>query len=327
MTILSRYRLTEAIVSLLNQLEKLKTTLDLLPVNKKLELYYRKKSILKSALYSARIEGNPLTVDDLFRRSRQSSHKLELKNLSRAMELIFRSSWKKHLVSKDLKHLHSILLSGLSGNSGSFRQDPSAIFNSAGAVVYVCPGPAEIKPMMAQLLSFINLGEEPFPAAKAALVHLAFEKIHPFLDGNGRVGRLLIHLILKKSNFDFRGLAVFEEYFDQNRQEYYDLLAESGKDATSFVEFCLKGFVYSLKQAVKDKSIRATVKKEDLLPPRRQEILRIIRDHRLASLNFLQRRFVKVSGRLLRYDLKKLIDGGFIHKLGVTRGAVYEVIS
>lgn len=327
MTIPSRYRLTKDIVSLLNQLEKLKTTLDLLPVNKKLELYYRKKNILKSALYSARIEGNPLTVDDLFRRLGQSSHKLELTNLSRAMELIFRSSWRRRLIPEDLKHLHSVLLSGLSGNAGNFRQNSSAIFNSAGVAVYVCPGPAEIKPMMVQLLSFINLGGEPFPAAKAALVHLAFEKIHPFLDGNGRVGRLLIHLILKKCNSDFRGLAVFEEYFDQNRQEYYDLLAKSGKDATSLVEFCLKGFVYSLKQAVKAKSIRSTVKKEDLLPPRRQEMLRIIRDHRSASLDFLQRRFVKVSGRLLRYDLKKLVDGGFIRKLGITRGAIYEVIS
>ena len=121
-------------------------------------------------------------------------------------------------------------------------------------------------------------------------------------------------------------MAVFEEYFDQNRQEYYDLLAESGKDATSFVEFCLKGFVYGLKQAVKDKSIRATVKKEDLLPPRRQEILRIIRDHHSASLDFLQRRLINVSGRLLRYDLKKLADGRFIRKLGITRGAIYEAI-
>lgn len=322
-----RYRLSKDIVSLLNQLEKLKTILDLLPVNKKLDLYHRKKSILKSALYSARIEGNPLTVDDLFRRSGRINHKLELTNLSRAMEFIFRSSWKKHLVSKDLKHLHSILFSGLSGNAGSFRQDPSAIFNSTGIAVYVCPGPAEITSMMGRLLSFINSKRESFPAVKAALVHLAFEKIHPFLDGNGRVGRLLIHLILKKFNFDLRGLAVFEEYFDQNRQEYYDLLAKNGKDATGFVEFCLKGFVYSLKQAVKDRSIRAAVKKEDLLPPRRQEILRTIRDHRSASLDFLQRRFINVSGRLLRYDLKKLAGGGFIRKLGITRGVVYEAIS
>ena len=76
MTIPPKYRLTKNIVLLLNQLEKLKTTLDLLPVNKKLEAYYRKKSILRSALYSARIEGNPLTEADVNSRNAQLKDKL-----------------------------------------------------------------------------------------------------------------------------------------------------------------------------------------------------------------------------------------------------------
>ncbi len=69
----------------------------------------------------------------------------------------------------------------------------------------------------------------------------------------------------------------------------------------------------------------SSIPEEELkLPPRSWEILHVIRDHRQVSFNFIQRRFFAVSGRLLRYDLKKLQDADFIIKRGVTRGAVYE---
>jgi 8-oxo-dGTP diphosphatase len=66
------------------------------------------------------------------------------------------------------------------------------------------------------------------------------------------------------------------------------------------------------------------INKEDYLLPRRFEILQIIRDHQQVSFDFIKRRFMAVSDRLLRYDLKKLQDDGFIKKRGVTRGAIYE---
>lgn len=328
MTIPPRYRLTKNIVSLLNQLEKLKTTLDLLPVNKKLEAYHRKKSILKSALYSARIEGNPLTETDIASRNAQPGDKLESSNLSRAIEFVLRPSWKKPLVADDLKRLHRLVLNGLSDNAGFLRQEPSAIFNSAGIAVYICPSPAEIKTLLRKLLSYINRKTlDPIPV-KALLSHLVFEKIHPFVDGNGRAGRLLIHLMLKKWNWNLRGLAAFEQYLDHHRQEYYDLLATSGKNATEFVEFFLKSLLWSIKQAIKVRRTtpQGKLSEEQNLPPRRSEILNIIRDHRQISLDFLHRRFAAISPRLLRYDLKKLQDTNLIKKLGVTRGAVYKTI-
>lgn len=320
MIIPPRYRLTKNIVSLLNQLEKLKTTLDLLPVNKKLELYHRKKSILKSALYSARIEGSPITEADI------DSHNAS--NLSRAIEFILRPSWKKPLTTEDLKRLHRLVLNGLSDSAGILRQEPSAIFNSAGVAVYICPSPPEIKTLLQKLLSYINRKTlDPVPV-KALLSHLVFEKIHPFLDGNGRVGRLLIHLVLKKWQWNLQGQASFEQYLDRYRQEYYDLLSTNGTDATEFVEFFLKSLLWSIRQAIKVRKTAAPAKlsKEQNLPPRRLEILDIIRDHRQVSLDFIHRRFAAVSPRLLRYDLKKLQDVNLIKKLGVTRGAVYETV-
>ena len=64
-----------------------------------------------------------------------------------------------------------------------------------------------------------------------------------------------------------------------------------------------------------------------LLPPRQEEMYFIIKDHRMVSFDFLKRRFLKIPGRTLRYDLKKLQNGGYVVKVGKTRGSYYTTIS
>ena len=321
------YTLNKNIVILLQQIERLKTEFDLFPQDILLEKYTRRKSILKSAVYSARIEGNPKTLEEVSTQSIKNSkekHKRELWNLVRTLEFVLKHSWKKDVSIDDIKNLNAMVLNDLSPEAGILRGEPSAIFNQAGIAIYVCPPPQEIKDLLNQLLHYVNEDNEPFAPVKAALTHHAFEKIHPFLDGNGRVGRLLIHLLLKKWKFDLRGLVAFEEYFDQERTAYYDLLAMRKNDITFFVEFFLQSLKVSFKDAVKAQARPGKTNKEELLPPRRYEILRIIKDHRQVSFDFVRRRFMAVSDRLLRYDFKKLQDAEFIKKRGVTKGAIYE---
>ena len=237
------YTLNKNIVILLQQIERLKTEFDLFPQDILLEKYTRRKSILKSAVYSARIEGNPKTLEEVSTQSIKNSkekHKRELWNLVRTLEFVLKHSWKKDVSIDDIKNLNAMVLNDLSPEAGILRGEPSAIFNQAGIAIYVCPPPQEIKDLLNQLLHYVNEDNEPFAPVKAALTHHAFEKIHPFLDGNGRVGRLLIHLLLKKWKFDLRGLVAFEEYFDQERTAYYDLLAMRKNDITFFVEFFLQ---------------------------------------------------------------------------------------
>ncbi len=327
MTIPPRYRLTKEIAGLLADIERLKAQLDLLPQIKIQEKFLRRKSILKSAVYSARIEGNPrqpheISIADLKQTKDQT--KLESVNIYRAIEFILQENRRTKIKIDDVKKIHRLAMDQLSAEAGILRQQPSAIFNSAGIAIYICPSPAEIKTLLQKLLFFINRKTlDPIPV-KALLAHLVFEKVHPFLDGNGRVGRLLIHAILKQWRYNLRGLSAFEQYFENHRQEYYDLLAQTVKDATAFVSFGLKALRFGLKKTISSVHPSKNLARQDLLPPRRQEILAIIRDHRQASFDFLHRRFPAVSGRLLRYDLKKLQTAGLIKKLGVTRGAVYE---
>lgn len=327
MKIPPQYTLNQEITLLLQRVERLKTQFDLTPWEKTIEKYSRQKSILKSAVYSARIEGNPNTIERVSRqtiRNSKDKYKIELENLYKSLEFVLSEKWENDILMEDIKNIHSLVLSGLNLQAGSLRQEQSAIFNQAGVAIYVCPPPQEITKLLNIWLKFVNSNNEPFILIKTVLAHYSFEKIHPFLDGNGRVGRLLIHIILKKFNYDLRGLVAFEEYLDQNKQVYYDLLNIRKKDITPFVVFFLKGIEESLVKSIKFGKATKSINKEESLPPRRWEILQIIRDHKQVSINFIQRRFFAVSGRLLSYDLKKLQDAGFIIKRGVTRGAVYE---
>ncbi len=316
----------------MQQIERLKTQLDLLPDNKVQEKYTRQKMLLKSALFSARIEGNPKTLEELEREGfvdSQEKHHLEITNLYQVLEYILKINWQKPLTLDDIRQIHQRVMQNLTAEAGFLRAEPSAIYNSAGVAVYVCPLPNEIKDLLVQLLTYCNNNFETIIPIKTALIHVAFEKIHPFLDGNGRVGRLLIHLALKKDGYDLRGLVPIEEYLDQHRQTYYDLLLENKQDRTEFVEFFLDAMIEGLQTAVALKTEQKTKKlsSEDDLPLRRFEILQIIKDHKIASFDFLKRRFLKIPERTLRYDLKQLVDKGFIKKRGITRGSVYEILA
>ena len=85
------------------------------------------------------------------------------------------------------------------------------------------------------------------PAVIAAIAQFVFEKIHPFADGNGRVGRLISSFLLEKKGFGFRGLAPFEEYIEEYRSIYYSHL-EPTTDCTGFIEFFLEAFIFQLKK-------------------------------------------------------------------------------
>lgn len=100
---------------------------------------------------------------------------------------------------------------------------------------------------------FINRDDELTPLVKAALVHVQFESIHPFLDGNGRVGRLLIQMMLCNSGLLKKPLLYLSLYFKQHRQEYYRLLNGIRQDGNweAWIEFFLEAVQYTASDAVR----------------------------------------------------------------------------
>ncbi len=317
-----KYRLTPNLSELLSSIEASRQVIDSITIPPEIENNIRRQSTLRSSVYSARIEGNELTLDSLDSSSK-NQQKVEIFNILKALNLLNKKS-KKDIVLKDVLELHSITLDSLHPDAGKIRTNAEAIFNSAGIAIYMPPPPKQVPVFLNKLIKYVNTGRERFIPVKAALAHFTFEKIHPFEEGNGRVGRLLMQKILKQGGYGMKGLLSLEEYLDNHRAEYYRALEEPEKDLTDYVVFMLTSIDETAKKAKEMVLQKQKVEITDYLLPRRAEILNIIREQRMVNFDQLRRRFMAVNPRTLRYDLKKLQDAGLIKKRGTTKGVYYE---
>jgi len=178
---------------------------------------------------------------------------------------------------------------------------------------------------MDTLITYIH-NQNDFPLITAFVSHLVFEKIHPFLDGNGRVGRALIPAILKCKKYTVSFPVTLEEYLDAHREDYYDALMLGMKDTESYLVFMLKAFCEQMKLTIEKleyQSQKSPAMQE--LTARQEEVYNIIREHKTVTLNFIARRFLKVPERTLRHDLAKLVEKNLVTKIGNTKGVEYRV--
>lgn len=282
-------------------------------------------SLLKSSLYSARIEGNPLTEPSLLQ-STDYLRKKEVDNILHATKFIAEVlSDGKSITKQSFLSLHKIVMRDLTNEVGFFRKDMGAIFNETGVAVYLPPPPSKINPLIGQLVSFINSDQEKFPIITALISHLIFEKIHPFIDGNGRVGRLLIPLVLRLKKYDFGLCVPVEEYFDNHKADYYYALDIGLKNTSDYLLFMLTAYTKTLDDVKIE--LHNAIKESDkiYLPPRQEEIWSIIKEHRTVSFDFLRRRFLRIPKRTLRYDIQQLVKQDLIVKIGKTKGSYYTV--
>lgn len=325
---------TATIATLVADLQACNAALRLIPSEPQHEQYLRKKSLLKSSLFSARIEGNKLTLDDIkpldfsenIHSATKSRAKIEVTNLSGAYEWVFSQNSSAPLTASKIKLLHSKAMKNIDPDAGLFRCEESAIFNEAGAAVYLTPSPQKIKPMLEEFLRFIKENTQT-TSVTACMAHIIFEKIHPFLDGNGRVERLVFAYLLHQADLQMRGMLSVEEVLDTKKSQYYDVLSKNTANLTPAVEYLLECLVEAARMSLeqlKQATSNSTTPALNLLP-RRQEILQVIEDHKLVSFDFLVRRFMTIKPSTLHYDLKCLIDQGYIFKVGQTRGAQYSV--
>lgn len=308
------YTLTTKIQTLLNTLEGQKTAFSLIPIKPEIILNLRRKSLLNSALYSAHIEGITDNTD---------LDKLAIQNLESTYTWLYQQKDRLQIDSDFIKLIHSKSMKNLRSDAGQYRTEQSAIFNSAGLAVYLTPPPQKIKLLLSTWQAQLD-HTDVHPLIQAVISHYQFEKIHPFIDGNGRVGRLILTQVLRQTHFDLDGLLVIESSISDTRDEYYYHLQNESKDLTDFIEYFLT-LISNAVFVVLQKIIEPQQDNSALvLLPRRQELLNIIKDHRVVSFDFLHRRFAGIPPSTLRFDLLSLKRARYIQKLGNTRGALYS---
>jgi len=324
MKIPPNYKITQEIISLISQIETQRNILSSLQIPPDLKEKIQRISLLQSSLFSARIEGNPLKIEEI-EHTPNEKKKIEIFNLVKASQYIEKKIKSSQNITKNIiLDLHQIVMKDI--GVWGIRDEPGAIFDSAGMVVYLPPLPNEISSLLSNLFDYINSQQETFPLVKTLISHLVFEKIHPFIDGNGRVGRLLIFAILKSADFNFSLTVPFEKYLDEHESQYYSHLDNGLTNPEDYLLFMLKAIYEETKNLIsqigneigKDKDLY-------LLPPRQEEIYLIVKDHVFVSFDDLRRRFARVPERTLRYDLKKLQEKNLLVKTGKTKGSFYKI--
>jgi Fic family protein len=325
MLIPPRYTLNSEIVKLLQEIEASKEVVDSISIPPEVENNIRRKSTLRSSLFSARIEGNELTLDELMRTPSNNQKKIEINNVLKAKNWLLKRSL-RDLKLTDILTLHEIAMKGLNPDAGKFRSHHEAIFNSAGIAVYMPPPPKQMMVYLERMVKYANSDREKIGPIKAVLVHYVFEKIHPFEDGSGRVGRLVMQKALIQAGYGMKGLLAFEEYIDTHRDGYYSALEEPEKEVTDYVIFMLSAIAETAKEAKDLVLNKQELEIEDYLLPRRAEIYKLLKEQVMMNVDQISRRFPKVNPRTLRHDLKRLQDDGLIRKRGATRGVYYEPV-
>jgi len=213
-------------------------------------MYVRKEAVL-----SSQIEGTQASLTDLLefeseaKRHKRVTDVQEVFNYVRAINFGLEQLAEMPLCLRLLRAIHAELLKGVRGGyrtPGEFRKSQNWIGPSSGTIseaAFVPPPAHEIPGAMGNLERFLHDDTPMPPLVKCGLAHAQFETIHPFLDGNGRLGRLLITFFLCWRGILTRPLLYLSVYFKRHRQEYYDRLqaVRDAGDWEGWIRFFLEG--------------------------------------------------------------------------------------
>jgi Fic family protein len=209
--------------------------------------------VLKEAQTSSRIEGTQTSIDEALMPEEQILPEKrddwrEVRNYITAVNAAIAELATLPLSNRLLKQTHAILMQGVRGETkqpGQFRTSQNWIGGSGiSDAVFIPPHPEGVEEMMSDLEKFWHNDSIPVPhLVRAAISHYQFETIHPFQDGNGRIGRLLIPLYLVSHGLLEKPSLYLSDFFERNRTSYYDALmrVRIANDLIHWVRFFLKG--------------------------------------------------------------------------------------
>lgn len=279
----------------------------------------RKKNRIKTIQSSLEIEGNTLTEEQITallndkRVIAPQKDILEVENAIQVYEQLPKFNPNK---LSDLQKAHKILMQGLIDSAGKLRTKNVGIVKGS-KVAHVAPSGSLVKGQMNDLFSYLK-EDADVTLIKSCVFHYEFEFIHPFIDGNGRMGRLWQTLILMQQYPVFEYLPV-EALIKENQEEYYAVLSKSDKlgYSTPFIEFMLNIILQSLQNLLRSQNRTLTI--ED-----RVELYKdIVGVNEFGRKDYL-RNYKEISQATASRDLKWAVEQGVLSKIGDKRLTKYK---
>lgn len=217
--------------------------------------------VRKEALLSSQIEGTQCTLDDILNplmEENTNRNVSDVVNYINATEFALNRLHSLPLCNRLIKETHAVLMEGVRGQEkspGEFRYSQNWIGGQGSTIRnarYIPPNPEDMQTAMSDLEKYMNGDDSLDPLIQAALIHYQFETTHPFLDGNGRVGRLLITLFLMEKGILSHPALYISYFLKMNRIEYYDRMTQVRKtgDYEQWVMFFLQALSDSAGDAI-----------------------------------------------------------------------------
>lgn len=247
------------VIKLLSQADRALGRLDMYSEYVNIDLFIT-MHIAKEATQSSKIEGTQTNMEEAFLdkediASEKRDDWEEVQNYIEAMNEAVKLLHTLPFSSRLIKQAHKILLQGVRGQNkvpGTYRVSQNWIGGATlNDAVFVPPVHTSVNELMSDLEKFANDDLNTLPdLLKIALIHYQFETIHPFLDGNGRVGRLLITLYLVSKGILKKPILYLSDFFERNKQLYYDNLmrARTHNDLAQWYKFFLAGVIETSKK-------------------------------------------------------------------------------
>lgn len=279
----------------------------------------RKKNRIKTIQSSLEIEGNTMTVEqitDLLNNKRVLAPQKDILEVKNAIEVYNQLDKFKVFDLKSLCKAHEILMTGLIENPGKLRKTSVGIVKGSD-IAHVAPPGEMVYSLMNNLFKYLKYDDD-LVLIKSCVFHYEFEFIHPFIDGNGRMGRLWQTMILKEHSpiFDF---LPSETLVKLKQKEYYNALGKSDKigSSTPFIEFMLDIIKDALEDLLKMQNITLTGN------DRISKFKEIIGTLEFSRQDYL-RSFKDISQATASRDLKDAVKNGLIEKFGDKRTTKYN---
>jgi Fic family protein len=249
------------LLNLLSKADRFLGRLDMYSEYVNIDLYLR-MHITKEATQSSKIEGTQTNMEEAFLDKEDIAFEKrvdweEVQNYIAAMNEAVQQLHRLPFSSRLIKQTHKILLAGVRGKHklpGEYRTSQNWIGGaSISDAVFIPPIHNVLPEFMSDIEKFANDELNPLPdLLKIAIIHYQFETIHPFLDGNGRVGRLLITLYLVDKGILKQPILYLSDFFERNRTLYYDNLmrVRTHNDINQWLKFFLTGIIEISKNGV-----------------------------------------------------------------------------
>lgn len=340
-----QYTITNKILANIGQIEAAREVIENAPLVPAWEARFKEEAIKRTVHFGTHLEGNPLNFSEakkvlegekIVARERDIQEVINYRQVLRFINKIGKKD--NPYKAKDLKEIHRLtVVRVLSENqAGKYRKKEVVVTDSSNnQVIFRPPKAIEVFYQLEDFFTWLNSqeGKEVHPILRSGITHFELVRIHPFLDGNGRVARAYALLVLLKEGYDVKRFFSLEEHFDHNPASYYQALqsVKVGRgDLTTWLEYFTQVLSIELsriKEKVKklsiDEHLKKRIGKQIALSERQLRIMEYLQENKQLMMKEARKIILDYSEDTILRDLRALMKKGIVRKQGRTKGAVY----